>query len=389
MAQIFTRMPGPPRTLLLACAGALLLVAAALLGFSCYYAGLLEDGALKVDQERPAYDLRVVSITDGRIELEAQPDASDDWRQDGLLGIEWPGGYARAGRILQTDGWRVVRELIRSHGALPRAGDLVRLDSFAYPAAPQDALNASVQEVTVTSDLGDFPAWLFAGNRMTWLISVHGMGSRREEAYRLLETTTALGYPALAITYRNDEGVARSRSGYYDYGRSEWRDLEAAVQLARSRGAQRVVLVGYSMGGGIVMAFMDRSPFASEVSALILDAPMLNFDATIDLAADRKGVPGPLTSIAQQYAALRFGIDWKALDYEGIARGLAVPVLLFHGDADPTVPVSLSDRLAADRPDIVSYHRLAGAAHVRSWNVDPQRYAVAVTQFLAELDGDE
>ena len=65
------------------------------------------------------------------------------------------------------------------------------------------------------------------------------------------------------------------------------------------------------------------------------------------------------------------------------ADELRVPILLIHGDADRTVPVGPSDRLAAARPDLVSYRRLPGVPHAAAWNSDPARYGAWVVEFLA------
>ncbi|MGH2610015.1 MAG: hypothetical protein ACRDHF_13125, partial [Tepidiformaceae bacterium] len=79
----------------------------------------------------------------------------------------------------------------------------------------------------------------------------------------------------------------------------------------------------------------------------------------------------------------RAGLRWEPLDYHtSFARDL--PVLLFHGDSDDTIPVALSDTFAADRENVI-YHRVPGAGHVRSWNADRPRYEAAVRDFLAAL----
>jgi hypothetical protein len=110
---------------------------------------------------------------------------------------------------------------------------------------------------------------------------------------------------------------------------------------------------------------------------------MLDFGATIDLDARQRGLPGFLTTLAKRIAGFRFDIGWSDLNYLSRADELAVPVLLFHGEADETVPVKTSDALAESRPDIVTYERVEGAGHVRSWNVDPEAYEAAVRDFLA------
>ena len=79
----------------------------------------------------------------------------------------------------------------------------------------------------------------------------------------------------MVITYRNDLGEPESPDGFHWYGQHEWKDLEGAARYALEHGAEELILVGYSMGGGIVMNFLYRSPLANKVEGVILDAPML------------------------------------------------------------------------------------------------------------------
>jgi hypothetical protein len=46
------------------------------------------------------------------------------------------------------------------------------------------------------------------------------------------------------------------------------------------------------------------------------------------------------------------------------------------------VPIFTSDALAAERPDLVTEVRVAGAEHVRAWNADPAAYERRVADFL-------
>ncbi len=79
-------------------------------------------------------------------------------------------------------------------------------------------------------------------------------------------------------------------------------------------GAEDLILVGYSMGGAIVVNFLYRSPLADKVLGVILDAPMINFSNTVELGASERGLPGPLVAVARSIASQRFGIDWGNLN---------------------------------------------------------------------------
>ncbi len=369
---------------LLVITGVAFVVAGALAGFGLYYSESLKSGALEPDRSPDKLDLRVTSFDDGRITLAATKDAKrdGDWTKPGTFGIEWPDGYAQAGPILQLDSGSVAREFKSVKGDL-QVGDTVRLDSFAFPGDPLEGRGIPFEDVTLSSELGSLPAWCVNGDPGVWAIFVHGKGASRREALRMLPVVTQSGLSSLMITYRNDVEAPKSPDGFYRYGESEWKDLDAAVQYAVDHGAQRLVLVGYSMGGGIVMSFMQRSSLAQRVDALVLDSPMLDFSATVDHGAG--SVPGFLNKFGKTVAGLRFGIHWKRLNYLESAGDLHVPVLLFHGDADEKVPVETSDKLARARPDIVTYLRVTGAGHVRSWNTDPLAYEAKVREFLAHV----
>lgn len=355
----------------------------ALAGGGWHFSNTLRADALTPQRDSPQYDLEVVGLEQGTVTLRATPQSSPDgaWTKDGIWGLEWEGGYTQVGAIRSLRDREVVRELLPM-GGVPAIGARVHMDSFAFPGDPRQAFGLDFEEVSFSSPLGTMPAWSLPGTEDTWVIFVHGRGATRREALRLLPTMAALGLPSLVITYRNDEEAPASPTGRYDFGLTEWEDLEGAVRYAIEHGARDVVLVGYSMGGGIVTSFLYRSPLAERVDSVVLDAPMLVFGATIDLAAHRRNIPGPLTTTAKTLARLRFGVDWEALDYLKDAERLTAPILLFHGDDDPTVPIATSEALAKSRPDLVTYVRVPGATHVRSWSMDPASYDRAVGDFL-------
>jgi uncharacterized protein len=369
---------------LLVAIGVAFVGAGALAGFGLYYSESLKSGALKPDYGPEKFDLRVAALEDGRITLAATKEAKGDgdWAKPGSFGIEWLGGYAQAGSILQLESGTVAREFTPVNGDL-KVGDAVRLDSFAFPGDPLEARRVPFEDVTFSSELGALPAWLVKGDPAVWAIFVHGKGANRREALRMLPAVTQSRLSSLVITYRHDKEAPQSPDGFYRYGESEWRDLEAAAQYAANHGAKRLVLVGYSMGGGIVLSFMQQSALAERVEALVLDSPMLDLSATVDHGTSR--VPGVLNKFGKKVSGLRFQIHWGRLNYLERAGDLRVPVLLFHGDGDDRVPVETSDNLAQARPDIVTYIRTPGAGHVRSWNTDASAYEKQVRDFLSHV----
>jgi len=357
------------------------------LGAGWHYADVLDEQGLRTNHSPEKFDLVVTAVADGRVTLEAAraPGPNATWWTNGVLGLKWDGGYAQMSAPHEIDGHHAVRDARVLEGTLV-AGMQVRVDTFAFPGDPLLALGLPFEEVRVRGPLGEMPAWFVDAPGGTWAIFVHGQDSSRQEMLRSMPAFHALGLKELVITYRNDEGAPAETDGRHSFGAREWEDLDAAARFALDHGAARLVLVGNSMGGGIVMSFLYRSERAARVAAVILDAPMLDFAAVVDHRAP-DGVPGFVVGTAKWLTSLRFGVDWGELDYLARTADLRAPILLFHGIADDKVPVATSDRLAKARPDLVTYVRLPGVGHVRSWNADPVAYDSAMQAFLRRALG--
>jgi len=371
----------------------LVLVLAFFAGGGWLYAGQIRDGALASKAPgTPALQSQVLAVGDHSITLARDPASPPELTEAGTWGVRWPAGYGRLGAIRALGADRVERVFTRLEGTPPRVGERSAVDGYAWPADPALAAGRPAREVTYPSPLGPAPAWLVGGRRDTWVILVHGYNAARTETLRTLATVTRLGYPALAVSYRNDPGAPHSPDGLRRWGATEWRDLEAATRYAVGHGAGGVVLAGFSMGGAVVTSFLLSSPLAARVRGVVLDAPALDLGAVIDRGAvDRDlpvlGTPVPpaLTEVAKGIAGLRWHLDWGQLDYVDRAGRLATPMLVFHQTGDQTVPVAISEALAAARPDLVTLERFGGDGHVQSWNVDRPRYERALRAFLERV----
>ena len=93
-------------------------------------------------------------------------------------------------------------------------------------------------------------------------------------------------------------------------------------------------------------------------------------------------VPAPLTAAATAIAGFRYHLDWDGLDYTGRVARLTTPVLLFHGTADPRIPVATSQAFARARPDLVTFVPVEAAGHAKTWNLDRAGYERAARAFL-------
>jgi len=362
-------------------------------GLSWYLAGKIQSEALAVEPcpAVPAYDdARFVGLSPGQARLVAigqQPALSTP----GLYGIAWPGGSGHLGASVVTGGAVVTRPLTVAFGSAPRVGQLAALDKAYFLGDVSAALGIPVEQVALPGPLGPLPTWYFPGRRETFVIGVHGQNGSRKDVLRIVDIAHRTGFPALAVTYRGDLGVAPDPSGYFRYGQTEWRDLEAAVRWSLAHGARSVILVGQSMGGGIVAAFLRYSPLAARVERVVFDAPMLDLRAAVDHQVRRHTSPvtgrlvAPLVWMAERIAGVRFGVDWSAIAYLDETTWLKVPALVIHGDDDLRVPVSISATLKELHPSLVDFEVFPGAGHLESWNIDRARYTSLVRSFLTSV----
>jgi hypothetical protein len=361
------------------------------IGISWYFAEKIRSEALAVEPGPaiPAYDdAQFIGLQARQAQLLAIGDQPALVKPE-LYGIAWQGGLGHLGASVTVSNGVVTRPLTVTSGTPPRVGQFAGLERAFFLGEVERVLGIPMEDLSIPGPLGPLPAWYFPGRGRTFIIGVHGQNGTRKDMLRVIDIVRNLGFPALAVTYRNDLGATRDPSGYLRYGQTEWRDIEAAVQWSLAHGAQSVILVAQSMGGGVAAAFLQHSPLAPKVARVVFDAPMLDLHAVIDYQVDRHCTPvigralTPLIWTAKRIASMRFGVDWSAISYLDETSWLKVPALVTHGGDDPRVPIAISTMLKEMQPTLVTFELFPGAGHLESWNIDRARYTSLIESFLA------
>lgn len=358
----------------------LVVVAAAAFGIAVYYS----TQVLTVPADPNATLSQEILATDGQTVTLALDDYT---RLPGRHGLLWDDGHALLGEQVAidetSDPGTVTYEVAEvTRGDLQAPQDALLLAWYFDEGDEPSDRGLEFETVTPRSDVGDLESWYLPGTDDTWTIVVHGRNGDREEALRILPTLAASGSPTLVIRYRNDLGIPTS-DNLLRLGDTEWLDVEAAMAWARERGAQDFVIYGFSYGGAATLQALDRAEGRDDIVALVLDAPVLDWQATLESQASLRSLPAVLGTLTGFVTELRLDIDLDDFDWVDRADELDVPILLVHGLEDAYVPWQQSREIAEARPDIVTFEPFEATEHTRAWNTDAERYEQLVAEFLA------
>lgn len=300
--------------------------------------------------------------------------------------------YVKLGSVLSEDATSVKRKLLTHVGADARLSPDAAFSGWYYDHPGQ--LHLPYTPELVGSSVGPCPAWLFpAGDGEVWVIQVHGRGTTRAECLRAVPLFHGLGITTLVVSYRNDGEAPRSRAGTYALGATEWRDVDAAVGFARRRGAKRIVLMGWSMGGAIALQVSLNSAHRGAIAGLILESPVVDWRVVLEYQARAMNVPPTVSGLAigalqSEWATpiTRAGsaIPFDRLDVVSRAAELRHPMLILHSDDDGFVPSDASHDLVVARPDLVELEVFEVARHTKLWNYDQDRWTARITMWLAQ-----
>jgi alpha-beta hydrolase superfamily lysophospholipase len=299
-------------------------------------------------------------------------------------------GYVKLGAVLSADSTTVRRKLLTQIEPGARVDRDAGFSGWYY-SAPSE-LHLPWSNVLIGSPAGPCPAWFFPAASSTWVIQVHGRGTTRAECLRAVPVLHAAGLPNLVVSYRNDGEAPRSRGGAYALGAAEWRDVDAAIAYALRHGAERVILMGWSMGGAVSLQTAVNSGNRDRIAGLILESPVVDWRTVLRYQAREAGLRAPLPALAMGALSLPVtarlsgaedAIAFDRLDMVARAEELAAPTLILHSDDDGFVPADASHALRDARPDLVTMPAFAGARHTKIWNYDETGWTAAIRDWLA------
>lgn len=252
-----------------------------------------------------------------------------------------------------------IRQTYASAVALGRPGDPGELDS------PRE-----FEAWTLQSQGRSLAVWDIAGENAEGPVAIvtHGWSSGKVHSIRRLPLLATL---CSRVVFWDMPGHGES-GGRCTLGVLETNDLLAIIE--RVRGDRPLILCGASMGSGVSIATAAR---ATGITQVIVEAPyrlpptpaanVMEFKkapvrfvlgpaiAYIGLAATGRWTGPSLTS--------REGLPF---DREVLAAQITCPLLVFHGDADPTCPIEDGRAIARACPQ-GRFVEVPGGTHQNLW----------------------
>lgn len=201
----------------------------------------------------------------------------------------------------------------------------------------------------------------------------------------------------------NRSGIATLRFDFFGHGESggDIADITVseaadnvfrAIRYTREQGYRRIALFGSSFGG---LAALLTAAWSGNLVSLSLKSPVSDYMGRLVLSQDC-GDPeswrkqGFLTFMHPEGKEIRLNYNFYA-DAErtcayDVARDIRIPTLIVHGDADASVPIAQSHRLAGLLPD-GRLEIIPGADHRFSRDEDFERMLALISEFIVRRFG--
>ena len=387
-------------------------------GAGWFFSGVTYEVGLNPEFENTAEvgvaEDRVIieNLSEKTISLNVQEEMWGVMLEDGIYGVLGENGSAVVSSILSLEGDIITREILQINGELKigervSSSSLLKIENGKYSIlgtsdyegidengkyTPKSVSDTDYEYIEYESDLGMFPAYLTSEGETGVVIFVHGFRGAFERDFTAMLRAPDfenLGYRSMIISYRNDANAPKDPSGLYQYGVTEWIDLDNAIKYVEQNiNPDRIVLWGTSGGGGPVTSWLQNNPDSDRVDGIIFEAPVISFWESVEVNGKARYpfIPELFFPYIKLFTEVRYGVDFDTMDFRDALVKSEVPVLLFHGDDDEWVPVDMSDYIADNRRTNFTYIRMSNVGHVTSWNADPVRYIFEIEKFLKSLN---
>ena len=213
------------------------------------------------------------------------------------------------------------------------------------------------------------------------VVACHGYRGSKSELIGICSALWRAGFNVLTFDFH---GHGEAVGAPVTLGYREVQDLLGALDCARTRIPDAALgVIGFSMGASVAIIGSARRP---DVRCVVADSPFATHASVVAHNVSRVvRVDGrPIVTLADVFIARRAG--YRSRDVEPVREVAQIaprPLLLIHGGADATIPVSHIYRVYAAAGEPKELWVVEGAAHCGAYFADRQAYCRRVAGFFA------
>ena len=219
-----------------------------------------------------------------------------------------------------------------------------------------------------------------AADHLPCVIILHGHGGSLDRDLHRAPALHQAGFNVFLFDFRA-HGLSDGRVA--SFGCFERRDVQGAIDFLKSRGVDRIGLLGFSYGG---IASLLTAPTCPEIRAVISDGGPVRMRTALIARGKELHVPRWLSAILAwliiAFASLRLGKNLFLYDtVRWVGRISPRPILFIHGESD--LYCADFDDLWAAAAEPKEAWRLPGVGHTKASELYPDEFYRRVVGFFS------
>ena len=222
-----------------------------------------------------------------------------------------------------------------------------------------------------------------AMNSTTTIIVCSGANGSLDADVHIAPWLHEAGFNVLLFDWR---AHGHSEGEVVTLGYNERYDLFAAVGFAKSKGADQIGVLGFSMGGAVAIA---AAAVYDDIAMVAADSPFVTILSAVAGGLIERGLSEGLSYLLARLflitACLRTQVNWFEIDpVRWISRIAPRPLLLMFGERDIIAPQAEIDLAFAHAGDPKEVWRVPEAAHRELQTRQPEEYQRRIIEFFGK-----
>lgn len=220
-----------------------------------------------------------------------------------------------------------------------------------------------------------------AVNSITTIIVCSGANGSLDSDVHVAPWLHEAGFNVLLFNWR---AHGQSEGEVVTLGYNERYDLIAAVGFAKSKGAEQIGVLGFSMGGAVAIA---TAAVYADITMVAVDSPFVTVVSAVAGGLIERGLSEGLAYLLARLflitACVRTQLNWFEIDpVRWIGRVAPRPLLLMFGERDVIVPQAEIDLAFTHAGDPKEVWRVPEATHRELQTRQPEEYRRRVIEFF-------